>query len=34
MIGLIEILLAIGCGILLGLFIGEWYFIGDDFDDD
>ena len=30
---MIEILLAIGCGILLGLWIGEWYFIGDDFDE-
>lgn len=30
---MIEILLAIGCGILLGLFIGEWYFIGDEMDD-
>lgn len=30
---MIATLIAIGLGILLGLFIGEWYFLGDDFDE-
>ena len=30
---MVAVLIAIGIGILLGLFIGEWYFIGDETDD-